>query len=106
MSFFWKPSQKNESISSASLHICSVDLATTNYLFDLVMKINKGIDSYGIYGDELAVEYFSVEEANEVYNELRDQLHGRHPDLIGDGVYLEDNLLFFKDAEVWVQERE
>lgn len=80
-----------------------------HYIFDLVMKINEGIDSYEDDEDEVVVEYESMKEATEVLDRLREKLYSLHPVLIGDpeGVFMddEDDVLYFKNCEIWVWER-
>lgn len=97
-------SNRSKYIMSASLHIFSEDEETTSYLSDLVIKINRGIDSHNMKEDEFIVIYYSKDEATKVLITLLDQLYRLHPELIGaeNGVCFNDGILHFKYAEVWV----
>jgi len=48
--------------------------------------------------------YTSPDIAQRVFKQLNDELYHRHPELIGhpDGVFVEDDVLYFRGCEVFV----
>ncbi len=76
---------------------------TGEYLHDLIVETAEPFD-VSSHLDDTVVIYTSTKKAQEVLHTLYEVLKVRHPNLVGrkDGLYFNNDCLYFKDCEVWV----
>ncbi len=99
---FWTPSDFPEGSVRTELHI-SGSTETAEYLNNIINDVESPFESYE---DEegLVLIYTSVETSLKVFDMLYEILSVLHSELLGktDGLYIDDNTLFFKDCVVWI----